>query len=121
MTSVVIYTYNSMPVGFRFKGHSGSPNCKSDFKGHNIVCAAVSTLAITAINAMESVAKVKPLTIANEEIPLIQTVIPFNISKQQRHDCEIILLTLKQGLLDIQQQHPNKVKLLEKQKDMGGN
>ena len=107
MTRVIIYSYKSMPVGFRFEGHSGY-----DVEGKDIVCAAISALAITAVNALESVAKVEPITIADEAKAVIQTIIPLNISPEKRHDCEVILMAFKQGLLDIKQNYPNQLMLL---------
>ncbi|NMD38163.1 MAG: ribosomal-processing cysteine protease Prp [Christensenellaceae bacterium] len=106
MTNVTLYLNNKQLVGFKLEGHADYAE-----KGYDIVCAAISVLATTAINSLESVGKVKPVQFIDEEKAFIHTMLPDNISPQQRHDCKIILSMLEQGLTDIAEQYPKYLKI----------
>ena len=86
-------------------GHAGDAA-----QGENIVCAAVSVLMQTCVNAIEQVAGVQPKTTADEARALIALELP-ETTEQQAHDAQIILRTTLQGLTDISHEYPQLVKL----------
>ncbi len=106
MTNVTLYSSNKQLVGFKLEGHAGF-----DEEGYDIVCAAISILATTAINSIENVGKVKPMQVIDEEKAFIDIVLPNNISQEQRHDCEVMLSMFEQGLKDIVEQYPQFLKI----------
>ena len=62
MTSVTLYrAADGRLSGFECRGHAGYAQAGSD-----IVCAAVSVLSTTCVNALESVAGVKPQLIVRD-------------------------------------------------------
>ena len=91
-------------IGFECKGHAGFRR-----RGRDIVCAAVSILSITCINALESVAHVIPE--ATEEDGFLSMLLPENI---QSPEAQIILLTFRQGMQDLSETYPKYVSLTEK-------
>lgn len=95
-------------IGFECKGHAGYAEAGSD-----IVCAAVSTLAITCVNALESVAGIKPE--AEMKDGLMRASLPENAG----HDAQVIFGVLHQGLRDIADEYPRYLQLTEK-KIIGG-
>lgn len=92
-------------TGFSVRGHAGYAEAGSD-----IVCAAVSTLTTTCINAMESVAKVTPRVTGGTDGAL-GAVIPKDITAAQLHDCQVLLGALRQGLADLVEGYPRYVSL----------
>jgi len=97
-------------AGFRAEGHTGHAR-----RGQDIVCSAVSALAQTAVNALESVAGVPTEPVVNEEAGLLEVVLPGGLTAKQAADCQIILRTVVQGLTDIAQSHPGQVRVAYKE------
>ena len=86
-------------------GHAGDVA-----QGENIVCAAVSVLMQTCVNAIEQVAGIPPKTTVDESQALIALELP-DMTDQQAHDAQIILRTTLLGLTDISHEYPQLVKL----------
>ena len=89
-------TLDQKITSFKMVGHADSGPM-----GQDIVCAAVSALAITAVNGLERVVKKEP-TVTQDvsngghlEVTYID----------QGHDAQIILQTFLTGILDIQEQY----------------
>lgn len=76
--------------------------------GDSIVCAAVSSLMFTAVNALESVAGVIPKTARDDRKALLSIELPDTCDS---HDAQTILRTVIQGLTDISQEYPKWVKI----------
>lgn len=107
MTHVRLKKQGDSFSGFIIKGHAGYTDAEYD-----MVCTAISVLATTAINAIESVANVKPIyNIIDEDSGTMDITLPINISKSQMYDCQIIIKTMIQGLKDIQEEFPEYINL----------
>ena len=89
-------------VSFECKGHAGFAEA-----GQDIVCAAVSILTTTCVNALETVAGVKPETTAESGLMLI------SLPRNAGHDAQVILQTLRQGLRDLADEYSQYVLLKE--------
>ena len=96
-----------MPDGLtacRITGHSGQAEA-----GRDIVCAAVSILGCTCVNAMESVCGIIPLVTENEE-GLLAFQLP-EITPEENAKAQILMGALKQGLTDLADAYPRNVTL----------
>lgn len=82
-------------VGFSIRGHSGYAE-----EGSDIVCAAVSVLAITCINSLESVCGVTPQVEGGTD-GYLKAMLPATISPQADHDAQLLLQSLQVGLRDL--------------------
>jgi len=111
MTRVVLQEGPNGLEGFKVTGHSGYGEAGSD-----IVCAAVSILTTTCVNALESVAGVVPQVIQRDEPVLLEVTLPKGLSAQAQHDAQVLLLALRQGLTDLSQAYPKNVQLQERRK-----
>ncbi len=92
-------------TGFSVRGHAGYAEAGSD-----IVCAAVSALTTTCVNAMESVAGVTPQVTGGADGAL-GAELPRGVSPSQWHDCQVLLGALRQGLADLAEGYPKYVRL----------
>ena len=100
MTSVTLYrAADGRLSGFEFRGHAGYAQAGSD-----IVCAAVSVLSTTCVNALESVAGVKPQLIVRDG--QMKAVVP---EDQMTHDAQVILRTFEQGIRDVASSYPKYI------------
>lgn len=87
--------------GFEVTGHAGAgPH------GEDIVCAAISFLATTCANALESVAKAGPQTESREGY--LKALVPEDSLNDQ---AETILETFRQGAKDLADMYPRHVRL----------
>ena len=86
--------------GFECRGHAGYAQAGSD-----IVCAAVSVLSTTCVNALESVAGVKPQLIVRDG--LMKAVVPED--SPMTHDAQVILRTFEQGIRDVASSYPKYI------------
>ena len=104
MTAVTFFQDENGFSGFRAKGHSGYAE-----EGSDIVCAAVSALTQTAEIGLRKVAKVRIRTILNEEDALLEVRL-LETEGPAWQAAQIILRTLEEGILDIEQQVPEYVR-----------
>jgi uncharacterized protein YsxB (DUF464 family) len=88
-------------TGFEVSGHAGAGT-----EGNDLVCAAVSFLATTCANALESVANKKTF-VRQREGCLRVTLKDSNLSPE----ASVILKTFSQGAKDLQQAYPAHVRL----------
>ncbi len=103
MTRIVIRREGDRITSLMAQGHAGSAAA-----GDNIVCAAVSSLMYTAINALESVAGVLPKIGKDDRKALLSITLPDTC---ESYDAQIILRTIIQGLTDISQEYPKMVRI----------
>ena len=89
-------------VSFECKGHAGFAEA-----GQDIVCAAVSILTTTCVNALESVAGVKPDTRVSDGRMTVS--LPANAGR----DAQVILRSMRQGLSDLAEEYPAYLQLNE--------
>lgn len=85
------------------QGHAGdAPD------GESIVCAAVSSLMFTAVNALESVAGVLPKVSKNDAQALLSITLP---EACENRDAQTVLRTIVRGLTDISLEYPKQVRI----------
>ncbi|MBO2516017.1 MAG: ribosomal-processing cysteine protease Prp [Clostridiales bacterium] len=101
MTTIRVSSKDGRITGFTCKGHSGYAE-----EGSDIVCAAVSALTQTAVNALETVAKVTP------EVKVKDGSLEARLPDTENHDAQIILQSMVQGLRDISESYPAFVRLI---------
>ena len=106
MIRAVLWTENGKRItAYALSGHSGYAEAGSD-----IVCAAASVLAITCLNSLESVCGIHP-TVDGGADGNLKVTLPPEMTEQQRHDAQVILCTLRQGLRDLVESYPKYVQL----------
>ena len=102
MIRVALHGENGRCTGFDCRGHAlFAPY------GKDIVCAAVSVLATTCVNALESVAGIRP------QVHLEAGEMTVLVPPDAGHDAQVILSALRQGLRDIAEQYPQHLQLIE--------
>ena len=111
MTRIVLQEGPNGLEGFKVTGHSGYGEAGTD-----IVCAAVSILTTTCVNALETVAGVVPQVIQRDEPVLLEVSLPKGLPAQAHHDAQVLLRALRQGLRDLSQAYPKNVQLQERRK-----
>ena len=104
MISAILYLGKDGYSACRITGHSGQAEA-----GRDIVCAAVSILGCTCVNALESVCGIIPLVTENEE-GLLAFQLP-EITLEENAKAQILMGALKQGLTDLADAYPRNVKL----------
>ena len=102
---VMIRDAKGLWTGFRVEGHAGYAE-----EGSDIVCAALSILTTTCVNALETVAKVSPHVEGGED-GLLAALLPIGLTDGQSHDAQVLLGALHQGLSDLAACYPRFVKL----------
>ena len=111
MTRIVFREGSEGFESFKVTGHSGYGEAGSD-----IVCAAISILTTTCVNALESVAGVVPQVIQRDEPVLLEVTLPKGLGPQAQHDAQVLMKALHQGLTDLSQAYPKNVQLQERRK-----
>ena len=92
-------------TGFSVKGHTGYAE-----EGSDIICAAISILTTTCVNALESVAGVKA-TVKGGEDGFLEAHLPGNLPQDRMHDAQVLMGALHQGLSDLADGYPTYIKL----------
>ncbi|MBQ8655260.1 MAG: ribosomal-processing cysteine protease Prp [Clostridia bacterium] len=106
MTRAVLYRDRSGKLtGFSVRGHAGYAE-----EGSDIVCAGISVLTTTCVNALESVAGVK-VHLRGGEDGFLEAMLPQNLDDMQMHDAQVLLSALHQGLSDLADGYPKYIQL----------
>ena len=92
-------------TGFSIKGHSGYAE-----EGSDIVCAAVSVLALTTDHALCRLVGLSPIERGGED-GYMEVHLPDGMSQQQMHDAQLLMSALHLGLENIAQDYPRYVRL----------
>jgi uncharacterized protein YsxB (DUF464 family) len=103
MTEIRLLYTASILQGYQVSGHAGAGT-----EGNDLVCAAVSFLAITCANALETVAGARPQVNQGKgylEVLLSEGNVP--------HDAIVILETFRQGARDLEDAYPRNIRLYE--------
>ena len=104
MISAILYQGTEGLTACRITGHSGQAEA-----GRDIVCAAVSILGCTCVNAMESVCGLIPLITENED-GVLAFQLP-EMTPEENAKAQILMGALKQGLTDLADAYPRNVTL----------
>ena len=109
MISAVLFRQGEDLTGCRIEGHSGWADA-----GGDIVCAAVSILGCTCVNALESVCGVIPLVTEN-----VDGALAFELpdrTEAENGKAQILMGALRQGLKDLAAEYPRYVSLSIKER-----
>ena len=109
MITAVLYREGADLTGCRAEGHSGWAEA-----GNDIVCAAVSILTCTCVNALESVCGIIPVVTENRD-GMLSFHLP-EMTPDENDRAQILMGALKQGLSDLSQAYPKNVKLSIKER-----
>ena len=104
MISATLYQGEDGYTACRITGHSGQAEA-----GRDIVCAAVSILGCTCVNALESVCGIIPLVTENDA-GVLSFQLP-EINPEENEKAQILMGALKQGLTDLADAYPRNVTL----------
>ena len=111
MITAVLYREGEDLAGCRAEGHSGWAEA-----GNDIVCAAVSILGCTCVNALESVCGVIPeITEYNEKNGVLAFELPM-MTENENEKAQILMGALRQGLDDLTAEYPQNVTLSIKER-----
>ncbi len=102
MIEAVLYRDGETLTGFRARGHSGYAEAGSD-----IVCAGVSVLGCTCVNALESLLGIRVRLKGNEEGLLDFDLPP--LSGEKEKGARLLMGALGQGMSDLQESYPGYV------------
>ncbi len=103
MTTIRMLGKHGDYFGFEVSGHTGAGT-----EGNDLVCAAVSFLTVTIVNAMETVAK-SPMKVRQAD-----GYIKAELKTEHRNEqAQTILNTFHQGAKDLHQEYPAFVTLIE--------
>jgi hypothetical protein len=92
---------NNNILNFTLSGHA-----EAGPYGHDLVCAAVSALAIGTANNLSRVADIEPEIEANEEEGgFLEIVLPDDVEENQREAEQILLRSLYHSLLDLEEEY----------------
>lgn len=92
MISVILYRDKGNLRGFKVSGHAGYAP-----KGKDIVCAAVSSLVITTVNALEAFTEDEKTVVSDEEKGIIEV----RFKGVPGHDADLLLRAMVLGLEEI--------------------
>ena len=92
--------------GFSLIGHAGAAPA-----GEDIVCAGLSAIAITAVNALGSVARITVHPHTGEGYLSVR--LPGRLTGRQRRTARIILQVARQGFYDITHAYPRYARVSE--------
>ena len=109
MINAVLYREGKNMTGCRVEGHSGWGN-----SGGDIICAAVSILGCTCVNALESVCGIEAVIDENND-GILSFRLP-EITAEENEKAQILMGALKQGLSDLAAEYPQYVMLSMKER-----
>ena len=113
MIRVFLYYRYDRLEGLVVEGHAGYGP-----RGQDIVCAAVSALAQTAVLALERLAGVEPQADIREG--RLGCFLPANLSREARERAGLILETAALGLAEVARAHPRYVRVLRREEPRPG-
>lgn len=80
--------------------------------GYDIVCAAVSVLAISTVNGIESLAGIDPIVESDDENGgYLHVEIPSGNTQEQSNIIQILLENLLLGMQSVQEQYNDHIQL----------
>lgn len=101
MVKVKIESSNEVITRIVISGHAGY-----DEKGKDLVCAAVSSIAVGTLNALDELTKDDCELILTDDQVMI-------IVKRNEHDSQMIIKTLIIQIKTLQESYPNYLKIIQ--------
>ncbi|MDB5083987.1 MAG: hypothetical protein JWN30_873 [Bacilli bacterium] len=106
MIHITVFRHDQQIVRLQIEGHA----LFSD-PGQDIVCAAVSVLAITAVNSCEKLLGIEvPAVLEHDKL---NCSLPAGLPESVQHDLQLIFASTICGLQDIVEQYPHHVAIKE--------
>lgn len=99
MIQAIVKKKDNQVIGFHIEGHSGYED-----RGKDIVCAAVSALAINCVNSIDAFTEDRCVVESDEERGIIDLLIKDDISGP----AELLLKSLVLGLEEISKSYGNQ-------------
>lgn len=94
-------------LSFELTGHANAGEY-----GMDIVCAAVSALAISTVNGIDALAGVQPIIEVNEEEGgYLYAELPKHLSQEQHNISQILLENLLLGLQAVQNENSENIQI----------
>ena len=109
MTTIKIKRQQNSIIQVECKGHTGFAR-----NGEDIVCASVSSIVQTALLGLIKIANVKVDSTKNDDQGYLKFEIKGDLDKEKRHECDMILETMVEGIKDLEDGFSKYVKLEEK-------
>ncbi len=109
MIEVAFFRREGDLIGFEASGHAGY-----DEYGRDIVCAAVSAVLLTTLDAIQSLVKAKPRIQRNDRKGFLQVMLPLEMEEAVKHDSLLLLQAAENGLSGIAQQYPEFVRIISR-------
>ncbi len=106
MTDITVYRKNNSIVEVSASGHTGYGE-----QGEDIVCAGVSTLIQSALLGLLQVVGINVKYTVNEEQGSLRFTLPDNLTREERHDADIVLNTMLAGLTDFYGEYSDYINL----------
>lgn len=106
MTKIKIVKKNNDVVRLECDGHTGY-----GVAGEDIVCSAISSIVQTAVLGVVAIAGVNAKLVRDENKGYLSLDIPSDISKDQRHDTNVILNTMLCGVQDLYEGYSDFIEL----------
>ena len=103
MINAILYRENGLYTGYRSEGHSGYAEA-----GNDIICAGISILEVTCVNAMESLLGIRVTPRVDEETGLMRFDLP-KLEGEQASGAQLLMGALGQGCSDLQETYPGYV------------
>ena len=99
-------------VSYELTGHANAGEY-----GRDIVCAAVSALAISAVNGIDALAGIQPIIDVNqEEGGYLYVAIPNETTQEQMNIIQVLLENLLLGLQAVQDENSEYIQIETRQK-----
>ena len=109
MTTITIKRQHNSIIQVECKGHTGYAR-----HGEDTVCASISAITQTALLGLLNVADVKVKSTKNDDQGYLKFEIVGDLDKEKRHECDMILETMVEGIKDFEDGFSKYVKLEEK-------
>ena len=103
MIRLTLHETDGLLTGFECRGHAGFAA-----SGQDVVCAAVSILTTTCVNALETVAGVIP------EVKVSSGRMRVRVPADAGRDAQVILRAMRQGLRDLAKEYPRYIQFVER-------
>ena len=108
MTTITVFDdISGVHQGFEFDGHAGMAEA-----GEDIVCAGLSTLAITIVNSIES------LVLSEDEYEELQSSKSGYIKlmlKKTNDETQLLIDSMLLGIRDMAREYPKYIRLISKE------
>ncbi len=106
MTRICVYRKNKDITGYTVSGHTGFAN-----EGEDIVCSAVSSLAMATLNGLTDVVKINVGYEVSEAF--LECVLPDDLSGEDRKSADILLNTFILSVKDLEKQYKEYITIDE--------